>query len=1009
MSRASSGGGEHAMLQPLRDESRQLDPAVRTSMERTMGASFGDVVVHTGEASSEAAEGLDAAAFTVGRHVVFGPGRYDPGSLRGRMLLAHELAHVVEQRRGGGDPDEGEHLPLSAIARHEGHREGSHETAAQAALGSSALRSPGSIGVGVARQPKKEEQHVPAPTVPMFQYTDEAGQIKVVTLQEAEKLKAEAERRLRSALRDVESTVEIWRQSHKEQLDMGHAESFGDLWDKPSRIFGVASSIRAGVVPPTLGIWHQPIHVVQEARAALDKGDIREAARLLRLATAHLTNAKNDWNEFIEASIGGAEMLVGELEVVRDTSFAIAIAAGGIVAAPVVASGVAYIGATGAAATALTATGTGLATMTGGALLRGTSDVAAQKVVNGHVNLEKTKKYVGEHLKEDFASGFGGGLTKGLQGASIVAKPVSSVGQAVVRNIAVQSGISATTGIVSTTADTTAALAQGKSWEEARDKHLIPGLKETGVGTLSAAVSAPLGNIGQSVAKGGRPLLGKAIEHGGGALVAGGTSLAAGGTWQQARTQMLTSLVTSTLLARGTQGTDKAAAAKAETSPKPAAPAPSATPLVHEMPTATTKTPVTQETPTAQQVTPPGEVTPSAVKQFTEEPPASAGQPGGKKQATQQEASPAPGEQQPDTATKAPAGEKPSEAKSATTGKLTPKPSTEPEGPAKASATPAAPVEEAASPAAAPGKTESSEAGETKAPKKAPSAAKAGATGAKSGGKTKPGTKKPTQSPEVKKNLRKFENTWKNAKPGIWRRLAQNELAARAAGGGGAAKGPIVDLSSAPKPSAGKSTAGTSTAPAAERPFGTRFGPKGEILPEHADWDPKTAPPGHVPAKGVTDWEGIDPIKALTDAELQDVAKTGKMPARVDAELEHARIPQRVGAALIRAGVPPEEASAVTKQTDHENLEPVNRESHALMDEEARKAFGGQRNPTLPRALDSRDINPLRNATDGEIAGIIAALKKPGVDLNSKAGAELRQWLTWEKKAPDRSATWEVP
>lgn len=49
-------------------------------------------------AAASAAERLGAAAFTVGEHVAFGAGRFDPGSRAGRRLLAHELAHVAQQR-----------------------------------------------------------------------------------------------------------------------------------------------------------------------------------------------------------------------------------------------------------------------------------------------------------------------------------------------------------------------------------------------------------------------------------------------------------------------------------------------------------------------------------------------------------------------------------------------------------------------------------------------------------------------------------------------------------------------------------------------------------------------------------------------------------------------------------------------------------------------------------------------------------------------------------------------
>jgi hypothetical protein len=52
--------------------------------------------VHHGEAAGESADALMARAYTVGPHIVFGPGEYQPQSTEGRRLLAHELAHVME-------------------------------------------------------------------------------------------------------------------------------------------------------------------------------------------------------------------------------------------------------------------------------------------------------------------------------------------------------------------------------------------------------------------------------------------------------------------------------------------------------------------------------------------------------------------------------------------------------------------------------------------------------------------------------------------------------------------------------------------------------------------------------------------------------------------------------------------------------------------------------------------------------------------------------------------------
>jgi hypothetical protein len=61
-----------------------------------MGADFGNVRIHTGREASGAADRIGALAFTLGRDIAFGAGRYAPHSAAGRHLLAHELTHVMQ-------------------------------------------------------------------------------------------------------------------------------------------------------------------------------------------------------------------------------------------------------------------------------------------------------------------------------------------------------------------------------------------------------------------------------------------------------------------------------------------------------------------------------------------------------------------------------------------------------------------------------------------------------------------------------------------------------------------------------------------------------------------------------------------------------------------------------------------------------------------------------------------------------------------------------------------------
>ena len=79
-----------------------LPPDTRTRMEAGFGQSFADVRVHTAAAAAAATSRHQAEALTVGHNVAFAPGRFAPESSAGTHLIAHELAHVAQQRAGGG-------------------------------------------------------------------------------------------------------------------------------------------------------------------------------------------------------------------------------------------------------------------------------------------------------------------------------------------------------------------------------------------------------------------------------------------------------------------------------------------------------------------------------------------------------------------------------------------------------------------------------------------------------------------------------------------------------------------------------------------------------------------------------------------------------------------------------------------------------------------------------------------------------------------------------------------
>ena len=79
-----------------------LESGTRVQMEQSFGRSFAAVRVHTGRDATALSQSLSARAFTVGRHIAFGAGEYRPGTLVGDALLAHELAHIVQQSGSAG-------------------------------------------------------------------------------------------------------------------------------------------------------------------------------------------------------------------------------------------------------------------------------------------------------------------------------------------------------------------------------------------------------------------------------------------------------------------------------------------------------------------------------------------------------------------------------------------------------------------------------------------------------------------------------------------------------------------------------------------------------------------------------------------------------------------------------------------------------------------------------------------------------------------------------------------
>ena len=74
-----------------------LDKSTRAFFDPRFGYDFSQVRVHTDDQAAQSARRMQARAFTTGQDVVFGAGEFAPHTTKGRALLAHELAHTIQQ------------------------------------------------------------------------------------------------------------------------------------------------------------------------------------------------------------------------------------------------------------------------------------------------------------------------------------------------------------------------------------------------------------------------------------------------------------------------------------------------------------------------------------------------------------------------------------------------------------------------------------------------------------------------------------------------------------------------------------------------------------------------------------------------------------------------------------------------------------------------------------------------------------------------------------------------
>jgi len=142
-----AAGSSSGVLDVVRSPGEPLEMNTRRFMEARFGRDLSAVRVHTGRTAADSAYAVNALAYTVGPHIVFGEGRYRPHTSGGRELIAHELMHALQQ--GSAMPPAGADLEMT---RPSGAEEREAGRAAGGVMDGTPVPTPRRGRVAIARQ-----------------------------------------------------------------------------------------------------------------------------------------------------------------------------------------------------------------------------------------------------------------------------------------------------------------------------------------------------------------------------------------------------------------------------------------------------------------------------------------------------------------------------------------------------------------------------------------------------------------------------------------------------------------------------------------------------------------------------------------------------------------------------------------------------------------------------------------------------------------------------------------
>ena len=299
-------------IQMLKGHGRPLCKAERNFFEPRFGRDFYAVRIHTDNQANEIAQAVDARALTVGNDVVFGQRQYDLGTIQGRKLLAHELAHVVQQTDG---------LRKKMTL---GQPNGPHEKEADHLGSKNGLKHRESENKEMRIVHRKNEGE----SLHQAEKEGKLGKEKrwdiVLYGKEFKNLSTQ---QILAVLRGLSQRIRNWTEAERS----GH-KILKKIKDEHPMV-GFVSEVISGTSMPPLTMWEGPLSHLKVAESYLDANEPVLAQDILVAAELDYRECHRRYYVYRKGTIGGAEVVTMGLKVTAATGMvATAVVTGGAAA-----------------------------------------------------------------------------------------------------------------------------------------------------------------------------------------------------------------------------------------------------------------------------------------------------------------------------------------------------------------------------------------------------------------------------------------------------------------------------------------------------------------------------------------------------------------------------------------------------------------------------------------------------------------------------------------------------